>query len=160
MDLFLAQNTTIQNQYRIIEKMGEGGMGIVYRAQDLKSEREVALKFLNPKYTSGYVEDIIRFRREVESVSKLDHPNIVRMFGSGDFNNTPYFVTELMEGVSLSMWMEHKEKMSIENCVNIIKAVAQALDYVHNKGIIHRDVTRKLVALGYLDDHNLSPAPR
>lgn len=92
----LTQGELIDNRYLIKKKLGEGGMAVVYRAVDQEHNSPVAIKFLKPGITSSHIENVIRFKHEVEVVSKFEHPNIVRFYGTGDYQGAPYLVTELL----------------------------------------------------------------
>ncbi|MBU1077816.1 MAG: SpoIIE family protein phosphatase [Spirochaetes bacterium] len=139
MAIQFKKNELIQEKYRIIEKLGEGGMSVVYGAEDTKKKNKVAIKFLKPGITSSYVEDVIRFKKEVDLVSKFDHPGVIKFYETGEYNNTPYLVTELTRGDSLSAFLQ-KYKFSIDESIEIISQLVEALSYVHGKGVVHRDI--------------------
>ncbi|MBU1078329.1 MAG: protein kinase, partial [Spirochaetes bacterium] len=140
MVLKLKKNEVINNNYKIGEMIGEGGMSVVYRAEDLKHKKDVALKFLKQGVTSSYVEDVIRFKREAEAVSKLDHPNVIKLYEAGEYNNTPYLAEELLKGKSLAELLQQGKMFTFGETVQIIAQVVEALDYVHKRRIIHRDL--------------------
>ncbi|MBU1076385.1 MAG: SpoIIE family protein phosphatase [Spirochaetes bacterium] len=140
MALKLKKDDLINDEYRIKGTLGEGGMSVVYRAEDLKHKRDVALKFLKEGVTSSYVEDVIRFKREAEAVSKLDHPNVIKLFEVGEYENTPFLIEELLDGKSLSELLKQGKHFNIKETVQIIFQITEALDYVHKRGIIHRDL--------------------
>ena len=132
-------------KYRIIEEIGRGGMGIVYKGVDTVLERTVAVKMLSAHLTS-YPQFVRRFRREAESAGKLNHPNIVHIYdigveeeGVSTDSKTHYLVMEYVEGQTLKQIMGKKE-FQFEEVVEIISRIASALDYAHACGIIHRDV--------------------
>ncbi|MBU1075845.1 MAG: AAA family ATPase, partial [Spirochaetes bacterium] len=139
MALQFKKNEVVQEKYRVIEKLGEGGMSVVYGAEDTKKKNKVAIKFLKPGITSSYVEDVIRFKKEVDLVSNFNHPGVIKFYETGEYKNTPYLVTELTKGNSLSTLLK-KSKFSIEESVEIIRQLVEALSYVHAKGVIHRDI--------------------
>ena len=131
----------INNKYKIIKLIDETGMSFVYKAKDQdNNNNEVAIKFLKPSKTSTYIEDVIRFKREIESVSKLNHPNVLKLYNFGEYKNSSFLVTELLPGQSLYQILKQNKTISIKNTVQIIKQIATALNYVHNKSIIHRDI--------------------
>ncbi|MCK4797640.1 MAG: AAA family ATPase, partial [Spirochaetes bacterium] len=140
MQLNLNKNDLIQQRYIIQQKIGEGGMSVVYKATDKERKRDVALKFLKPGITSSYVEDVIRFKKEAELVSKFEHPHIIKLYGTGDYDNTPYLIEELLEGRTLSDLLEQKNAFSVKEAVQVIRQIIEALNYVHHKGVIHRDL--------------------
>lgn len=125
--------------FRIIEVLGEGGMGIVYKAMDLKLERYVALKILgaqaitNPRF-------IERFKREAKNQAKLSHPNIVTVYGFTESDNTFGIAMEYINGETLDDLIERIGKVDILTSLKIIKQVLAGCSYSHNKGFIHRDI--------------------
>lgn len=148
MKFQLSQNEIIDHRYRIREKLGEGGMSLVYRAENRENKENVAIKFLKEGVTSSYIEDVIRFKREAEVVSKFDHQSIVKLYGTGEYKNIPYLVMELLEGDDLSELLKEGRIVRIEDSIEIIKQVAEALSYVHSKGIIHRDLKPGNIMIG------------
>ncbi|MBU1078659.1 MAG: protein kinase, partial [Spirochaetes bacterium] len=140
MELTFKQNEVIDQRYLIKKKIGEGGMSVVFQAKDKLKRKDVAVKFLKKGVTSSYVEDVIRFRREIEAVSKLDHPNIVKIYNSGEYKNTPFIVMELLIGDSLADLLDKAKEFGVKDSIQIISQLADALDYVHGKGILHRDL--------------------
>lgn len=130
----------INNQYAIGEKIGEGGMSRVFSAEDLFSRRQVAVKLLKENVASSYVEDIIRFKKEIEIVSKFDHPNIVKVYDCGEYNGTLYLVMEQLSGENLALALHKGKSFPESTVIKIIKQLAEALKYVHHHGVIHRDI--------------------
>ncbi|MCI0711998.1 MAG: protein kinase [Chloroflexi bacterium] len=126
------------SHYEIIETIGSGGMATVYRARQLNFPREVAIKILRPERTV-MAEFIQRFEREIQTVSKLHHKHIIQVFDHGEANNIIYLVTELLTGGSLSSLLE-KGPLPPDKAEEILSQIAQALDYAHQRGVIHRDL--------------------
>ena len=136
----LKTDDLIDGRFRIVRKLGEGGMSVVFAAHDTARNAPVAVKVLSERATSSFIEDVIRFKREVELVSKLDHANIVKMYGAGDFGDTPYLVTELLDGQSLSDFISVRQIFSRSDALKIMLQIAEGLSYVHANGIVHRDL--------------------
>lgn len=124
--------------YRVIATLGRGGMGVVYKAEDLRLDRHVALKFL-PDHLASDVEALTRFKREARAVSSLDHPNICSLHDLDDHEGHPFMVLECMEGSSLRKRLD-EEGMPVEAIVDLGIQIARGLEAAHGKGIVHRDV--------------------
>ncbi len=129
--------TTISH-YKIIEKLGEGGMGVVYKAEDTKLKREVAIKFL-PRYISSNEEERKRFEIEAQAAAALNHPNISTIHSIEDSDSEVFIVMEYIDGPELKKKIE-SEKLSIKETLDIIEQIAKGLLTAHQKGIIHRDI--------------------
>jgi serine/threonine protein kinase/tetratricopeptide (TPR) repeat protein len=135
--LQLAPDTLI-GHYRIIEKIGAGGMGEVYLAEDTKLDRKVALKFL-PQHLCQNADCRARFTREAQATAKLSHPNIVTIFEVSDFNGRPFFAMELVEGQTLKEVIAGKP-LPMDRIIEIGIQVCEGLQAAHEKGITHRDI--------------------
>lgn len=124
--------------YEIVEELGRGGMGVVLRAHQRSLRRDVALKVLlaGAKASERQVK---RFLREAGALARLQHPNIVRVYDTGEFGDHLYFTMELVEGQSLSDLVDNK-RLSLRRSVEIGRDVALGLQHAHEKGIIHRDI--------------------
>jgi serine/threonine protein kinase len=125
-------------RYQIFDELGKGSMGIVYRAHDPQIDRLVALKVLRQdKVTS---EDFVqRFLQESKAIGRLSHPNIVTVYDAGQDHSTIFIAMELLKGKPLSEFSDNRE-MRLQEIVNIGVQVAEALDYAHGQGIVHRDI--------------------
>src|SRR6185436_10050993 len=124
------------SQYRIIEQLGEGGMGVVYLAEDITLGRRVALKFLSTT-TREYRA---RFLREARAVSVLSHPNIATVFDYGETpDGLPYIVMELIKGEPLNEKLRDGS-LPLPEAVRIVSAIAEALGEAHHQGVVHRDI--------------------
>src|SRR5215470_10879214 len=123
------------SHYRILKKLGGGGMGIVYEAEDIKLGRHVALKFI-PQHLAGDKKALDRFSREARAASQLNHPNICTIHEIEESNGQPFIVMELLEGESLKQKI-HGKAMETEQLLDIAVQVAGALSASHAKGIVH-----------------------
>jgi serine/threonine protein kinase len=125
-------------RYRILEEIGSGSMGIVYKAQDTFLGRFAALKLIAEKYLEDR-EALVRFEREGHAASALVHPNICTVFDTGRWRDRPYLVMELLQGSPLSERM-HAGRMKLGEVLDIAIPVAGALEAAHRLGIVHRDI--------------------
>lgn len=132
-------STDKSKRYKIIEKIGEGGMGTVYKAEDLLLKRVVALKILHKKLMDN-TKAIERFYTEARSAAALNHPNIVTVFDVGQMGDDYFITMELIEGESFISFIERKKFLSIPQFTFVTTHLFRALDYAHRKGVIHRDI--------------------
>jgi tetratricopeptide (TPR) repeat protein/predicted Ser/Thr protein kinase len=126
------------SHYRVLHQLGEGGMGVVYRAQDLRLGREVAIKFLR-REDDGQAPWLVRFEREARLASALKHPHICTIHELGDHDGRPFIVMELLEGRTMKQRLE-SGPLPIEQVVGFGVQIAMALDAAHGRGIVHRDI--------------------
>ena len=129
----------LAGRYELIEKIGEGGMAIVYKAKCRLLNRYVAIKILRPEFTKDeqFVEN---FRRESQAAAGLSHPNIVSVYDVGQEGNIHFIVMELVEGKTLSKLIEEKGRLDYKEAINITRQVASALSLAHKNQIVHRDI--------------------
>jgi serine/threonine-protein kinase len=130
---------TIGNRYKILEKIGGGGMALVYKARCTLLDRIVAIKILQPQFAND--DDFVkRFRREAQAAASLSHPNIVNIYDVGKEGDTDYIVLEYVDGKTLKEYIEEKGPLSTEETVRIGIQICDALEHAHKNKIIHRDI--------------------
>lgn len=134
------------DNYRIVSVLGRGGMGIVYKAYDVKLDRYVAVKMLNAQ-TSSRDQFIERFKREAKNQAKLTHPNIVAVYGFIEYAEFLGIVMEYVEGESLEKVIERQGRFNLYDVIYILKQMLLGLGYAHSKGFVHRDIKPSNVIL-------------
>jgi serine/threonine protein kinase len=126
------------SHYRILEKLGEGGMGVVYRAEDANLGRQVAVKVL-PDLFSGDPERLARFEREARLLVSLNHPNIATIFGLEQAEGKRFLVMEIVEGETLAQRLLHGP-LPVDEALEVCRQIAEGIEAAHEKGVIHRDL--------------------
>ncbi|MGE0354374.1 MAG: protein kinase [Gemmatimonadales bacterium] len=135
----------LQGTYAVERELGAGGMATVYLAQDLKHDRPVAIKVLEPDLSASLGPE--RFLREIHLAAGLQHPHILTVYDSGEADGLLYYVMPYVEGESLRDRLNREQQLSIEEAVQIAREVADALSYAHSHGVVHRDIKPENVML-------------
>jgi serine/threonine-protein kinase len=131
-------SSALEGHYSVKEEIGQGGMAVVYLAEDLKHHRKVALKVLRAELAA--IIGAERFLKEIEVTANLQHPNILPLYDSGNADGFLYYVMPLLEGETLRAKLDREHQLGVDEAVEIAKAVAAAVDYAHRHGVIHRDL--------------------
>ncbi|MGQ0736235.1 MAG: protein kinase domain-containing protein [Acidobacteriota bacterium] len=138
-------SAVLARRYRIERELGAGGMATVYLADDLKHQRKVALKVLRPELAALVGAE--RFFTEIRVTANLQHPNILPLYDSGEADSLLYYVMPFVEGESLRQRLRRERQLTVEDTLAIAGAVAAALEYAHEQGIIHRDIKPENILL-------------
>ena len=131
------EGTVIDRRYRLLQRIGSGGMADVWLAEDSHLQRSVAIKILQPRFAQDR-EFVERFRREAEAAASLQHPNIVAVFDRGDADGTYYIAMQLLEGRSLKALID--QGLSPEQAVGLVRQILEAAGFAHRHGVVHRDL--------------------
>src|SRR6185295_18311467 len=145
MTVSTALSNALADRYRIERELGQGGMALVFLAQDVRHDRKVAIKVLRPELAA--VIGAERFLREIKTIATLQHPHILGLIDSGEVNGTAYYVMPFVEGESLRDRLTREKQLPINDAVRIATEVAAALDYAHRHGVVHRDIKPENILL-------------
>ena len=137
----------LAGRYRLERELGRGGMATVWRARDLRHDRDVAIKTLRPELAAAIGAE--RFQREIHLAAKLQHPNILPVFDSGDADGVLWYAMPLVEGASLRDRLQRDGRVPAHEAVALVGELAGALHYAHASGIIHRDVKPENILLAH-----------
>jgi serine/threonine-protein kinase len=138
-------SAALEGRYRVLRRLGEGGMALVYLAEDVKHGRQVALKILRPELAASLGAE--RFLREIAIAARLTHPNILPLLDSGDADGTLFYVMPYVEGESLRERLVRESQLPLDEAVRIGQRVATALGYAHGQGVVHRDIKPENILL-------------
>src|ERR687896_1978088 len=132
-------NTVFDGRYRVLRKLGSGGMANVYLAEDEELGRRIAIKILNERHASDeqFVE---RFRREAKNAAGLSHPNIVQIYDRGEAEGTYYIAMEYLEGRTLKEAVASRQPLPVAEAIGYARQILAALRFAHRNGIVHRDI--------------------
>ena len=125
--------------FHVVKLLGHGAMASVYRAFDTELERDVALKIPNPRYADN-PSFIVRFNREARAMAKLRHRNIVQIYSVGERNGLPFLAMEFVDGVSLSKILDDRGRIDVDEAIEYLLQICEAMDCAHQAGIVHRDL--------------------
>jgi serine/threonine-protein kinase len=131
-------SSALADRYRLERQLGEGGMAIVYAAEDVRHHRKVAVKVLRPELGAALGGE--RFVREIEIVAGLRHPHILPLYDSGEADGFLYYVMPLVEGETLRARIDRERQLPIDDALRFAREIADALAYAHSRGVVHRDI--------------------
>jgi eukaryotic-like serine/threonine-protein kinase len=135
----IAKDTVVDERYRVLHRIGSGGMADVYCAEDLQLGRRVALKLLYRRFAEDE-EFVERFRREASSAAGLQHPNVVAVYDRGEFDDTYYIAMEFLEGRSLKQVVRQDGALEPDRAIDLVIQILKAARFAHRRGIVHRDI--------------------
>ena len=135
----LTRGNLFAGRYEVIEELGRGGMGAVYRVEDTKTKEEIALKLIKPEIAADK-KTIERFRNELTTARKIAHRNVCKMFDLGEDEGTHFITMEYVSGENLKSFMRRSKQLSIPRAISIAKQICDGLAEAHNLGIVHRDL--------------------
>jgi serine/threonine-protein kinase len=127
-------------RYQVLERVGKGGMGVLYRGFDPVLDREVAIKLMHADFSEDTEQMRPRFYREARAAAKLNHRNIVTIFEFAEESNVPYIVMEFLKGTSLGARMNAQPPLTLDDKLNVVAQLCDGLSYAHEQGVVHRDV--------------------
>ncbi len=141
------QTEVLGERYKLGDPIGRGGMATIYRGQDMRMDRIVAVKVLREVYSTD-PKFVTRFQREAKAASSLQHPNIVQVYDYGQTDGNYFIVMELVEGTDLRRYLRSRGVLAVDRAIIIAHDVALGLGAAHRRGIVHRDVKPQNVLVG------------
>ena len=145
MDLLGQLVAALGDRYRVDGEVGQGGMAVVFLAEDLKHHRRVAIKVLRPELSAVLGGE--RFLREIQIAATLQHPHILPLYDSGTAGQLLYYVMPFVEGESLRQRLARETQLPLETSLQITRDVGSALHYAHDRGVVHRDIKPENIML-------------
>ncbi|HEY9507561.1 MAG TPA: serine/threonine-protein kinase, partial [Gemmatimonadales bacterium] len=145
LDLLDQLQSALESRYAIEREIGHGGMAVVYLARDLRHDRTVAVKVLQPQLAEQLGAE--RFVREIRVAARLHHPHLLPLYDSGDANGFLYYVAPFLEGGSLRDRLTREGHLALGPALRLAREVADALDYAHRQGVVHRDIKPENILL-------------
>ncbi len=136
---YIGPGSVLNNRYVVGDCIGVGGMAVVFKGVDRTTDTEVALKVLKPEFTA-VEQNVTRFKKEAESAYRLNHPNIVKIYGIGCCSGVHYIAMQYIDGITLTEYMEKCGVFNWKNAFEIIRQVLSALAFAHEEGVVHRDI--------------------
>ena len=152
------QQTRLNGRYELLEKLGEGGVAIVYRAQDTLLDRIVAVKILRQQLV-GDPTFLERFRREAQAAARLSHPNIIGIYDVGQDGDQYYIVMEYVDGCDLKSFIAANAPLPVAQALSIAEQVCAALDHAHKQGFVHRDIKPQNILVSSVAGRGTDSAP-
>jgi eukaryotic-like serine/threonine-protein kinase len=143
----LAPNRMLGRRYQIVQLLGEGGMGAVYKAKDCELDRMVALKIIRPELSVN-AQILARFKQELILARRITQKNVIRIFDLGEADGMKFITMEFVEGKDLSSLLKEKGRLSFEECADVIYQTCTALDAAHSEGVVHRDLKPQNIMIG------------
>ncbi len=137
-DLLDRLRQALEDRYLVDSEIGRGAAAVVFRAEDRKHHRLVAIKVLRPEVAAEVGAD--RFIHEIQTVAQLNHPHILALFDSGEVDGLPYFVMPFMSGETLKDKLQREGQLPVAEALDLAADISSALGYAHSLGIVHRDI--------------------
>ena len=134
-------------KYEILDEIGSGGMGVVYRARHIKLNRIAAVKAIRERYATSD-KHLERFKREAAVCAKLSHPNVIKLFDYGEEDGTCFYAMEFIDALTLKEKLAERSPASAKFILHVGRHLAEALRYIHSEGVLHRDIKPANIMVG------------